>query len=585
MAIDQATPSKGPDSAPTPGSSPLRVVVFTAGPLASINQVFFQRLASDPLLDFRGVIVDEYQRPRKPLVMRLLRGLREEGWPWLWFKVATGLAALIQRAALSLFERAHRRRGRDESYETFSRETGISVYRVHDIHQEESLRLIRLLQPQLGVIVGGRILHDAVTTIPEYGTLNIHKRKVPEYRGGGPMGYWEVLAGERSIGVTIHYAISQVDAGNILGEATIPIEECDTLKSLKIKADILGAQLYHDTIRSVALGLRKGTPQDTSRGKTYRAPSEFKVWQLEKHLKQKAAKVMPCLRGRPPWLVRMRLLVQYVMLLPLLLAVRKRLRTRHSSPVCIFFYHVVANHPVNHMCLPFEVFVEQIEFLRRYWAIIPLDEAIERLRSGKNDEIAVAITFDDGYKDNAWAIEYLRYLGVPATFFISIGHVRNGSSFQHDLRRGFTDAAPLSLTELQRLASAEFTIGSHGLYHEDFGALDSEAADHALRESRRLITEVTGQTPTHFSFPKGQRVTNITPDSFALALRHYRYVYSAYGGYNFPCPERRHFLRMGNPVGVLELAMSMDGYNGYTGLRQCLSGNAWGLKTDALSPY
>jgi folate-dependent phosphoribosylglycinamide formyltransferase PurN/peptidoglycan/xylan/chitin deacetylase (PgdA/CDA1 family) len=582
MAIDQAEYSEDLVDIPGSGSSPLKVVAFTAGPLAPVNRAFFERLARDPLLNLHAIIVDEYQRPRKPLVMRLLRGLREEGWPWLWFKVTTGLKALIQRTALSLFERTHRRMGLDESYETFARETGVSVYRVPDIHQEESLMLIKSLQPQLGVIVGGRILRDAVVTIPEYGTLNIHKRKVPEYRGGGPMGYWEVLAGENAIGVTIHYAISQVDAGDILGQATIPIEECDTLESLRIKADILGAQLYHDTIRRVALGFRKGVPQDTSRGKTYRAPSEFKVWQFERRLRRKATRTIPLLRMQASWAVRTRLFVQYVVLLPWLLGLRRRLVKRRRAPIAIFFYHVVANRPVNHMCLPLEVFVRQMEFLRRYYAIIPLDEAVERLRFGQNDEIAVAITLDDGYKANAWAIEYLRYLGIPATFFVSIDHVRDGSSFQHDLRRGFMDAAPLSITELQQLASQGFTIGSHRHYHEDFGAIGGEAADRVLRESRRLIAEVTGQTPAHFSFPKGQRATNITTESFALALKHYPYVYSAYGGYNIPCPERRHFLRMGNPVSVLALAMVMDGY---TGLRQCLAGNAWGLKTDALSPY
>ena len=66
------------------------------------------------------------------------------------------------------------------------------------------------------MIAGGRILRDSIITIPEHGTLNIHKRKVPEYRGGGPIGYWEILAGESSIGVTVHYATSRVDAGSVL---------------------------------------------------------------------------------------------------------------------------------------------------------------------------------------------------------------------------------------------------------------------------------------------------------------------------------------------------------------------------------
>ena len=560
--------------------SRLRVVVFTSGPLSPVNRAFYERLATDPLLELQALIVDEYQRPKKPFVLRIVRGFREEGWPWLWYKCTLVMGALIRKTALSLFERMHGRAIHQESYETLTREGGIRVYPVPDIHHEQSLALIRSLRPQLGVIVGGRILRDTVITVPEYGTLNIHKRKVPDYRGGGPIGYWELLAGEASIGVTIHYAVSQVDAGDVLGEATIPIEECDTLESLKIKADIVGARLYHDTIRRVALGFRQGTPQDTSRGRTYRSPSEFKVWQFEGRLRQKAAKTMPALRASPSRGIRMRVLAQYILLLPWLVHLRERWIKQHRAPICILFAHVVANRPVNHMCWPLETFVTQIEFLRRYYAVVSLDEAVQRLRSGKNEELVAAITFDDGYTENEWAIEYLQYLGIPAAFFVSIGHVCVGRPFEHDLRRGFGEAHPMSDTEVRRLASQGFVVGSHGLYHEDFGSLDTVTAERVMVQSRRMIGEVTGQVPIHFSFPKGQ-VANMPEETVTLALQYYPYIYSAFGGYNFPDVHRRHFFRVGFPGDLLELVMVMGGY---TGFRACLGGNAWGVKTDARLP-
>ena len=103
-----------------------------------------------------------------------------------------------------------------------------------------------------------------------------------------------------------------------------------------------------------------------------------------------------------------------------------------------------------------------------------------------------------------------------------------------------------------------------------------------LRESRQLISEITGRTPKHFAFPIGHRRRNITRESFELAQKYYRYVYSADGGYNFPMSGRVHFARIGNPFEVLELVMIM---HGYTGLRGVLSGNAWGIKADAVPPY
>src|SRR6266571_7366800 len=221
------------------GPQRLRLVVFTAGPPPPTSRVLFERLATDPLLDLLAIIVDENRRPRKPLPLRVLRGLRTEGWPWLVFKLRSRLSSLLERVIVFVLARSAGRSLSEESYEALRHKTGVAIHRVADIHSPSSLALIRSLRPQLGLIMGGRILRDAVISIPEYGTLNVHKKRVPQYRGGGPTGYWEILAGEREIGVTIHYATSQVDAGPILTEATISIEECDTLESLGIKADIL----------------------------------------------------------------------------------------------------------------------------------------------------------------------------------------------------------------------------------------------------------------------------------------------------------------------------------------------------------
>lgn len=563
-------------------TNPLRLVVFTGGPLVPVNRVFFDRLAADPRFEVRGIIVDEYRRPRRPLVARVARNLQREGWPWLRFKIATMLESRVRRTALWVFERWNPPNDGGETYERWAARTGIPVHRVADIHAADSVALIASLQPDLGVILGGRILNGTVIAVPTHGSLNIHKRRVPEYRGGGPVGYWEILAGESSIGVTIHTATTEVDAGQVLAETTIPIEPCDTLESLGIKADVAGACLYHDTIGQFAEGRRAGTVQDETRARTYRAPSELAVWRLERRLKQCAARQMPLLKERTPRLAQARVFLQYLLLLPWLLHRRHAFIGERKAPLGIFFYHVIGNRPINHMCLPLEAFVRQIEFLRRYYDVLSLDQAVDRVTSGRSDRLAAAITFDDGYRENEWAIAYLRYYGIPAAFFVSMGHIADGSSFEHDRRRGFDQAHPMLEPEVARLAAQGFLVGSHGIYHEDFGTLAAADADRILRESRERVTRVCGRAPEYFSFPKGQRAVNITAESYALATTHYRGVFSAYGGHNFPSEGRRHFVRVPNRLDVLELAMTMDGY---TGFRDCVSGNEWGVRSYALAPY
>jgi peptidoglycan/xylan/chitin deacetylase (PgdA/CDA1 family) len=559
--------------------SRLRLIVFTAGPLSPIDRVFYERLAGDPLLDLRAIVVDDSARRRRPLHERVAHGVRRDGWAWLWFKAVTTTGSLARRATLALFGRLHPA-ACEESYRTLERETGVPVHHVADIHSEESLALVRSFEPQLGVAVGEGILREALISVPERGALSIDQFNALRDRDGGPIGEGELLTGASSISVTMH-ATSPSAPGGVMAEGTIPLEECDTLESVRIKLDLVGAQLYHDAIRAVARGERPTAPQDPHAARPTEAPSEFRLWQLERRLRRRAVQRTPVLRERPSVLVRARVLIQYVLVSPVLFWRRWRLQRQGRAPVCVLYYHLVANRPLNHMCLPLEDFVRQMEFLRRYYPLLSLEQAAARLGRDDSDEVAVAITFDDGYRDNTWAIEYLRYFGIPACFFVSIGHVLDGSPFDHDRRRGFA-VQPLSEADLRGLAADGFELGSHGIYHENFGELDAESAERVLSESQRLIGQVTGSLPEHFSFPKGQRGANITAEAFTAAIRHYRHVYSAYGGYNIPGRQTRHLLRLGNPIDVIELAMILDGY---TGLRQCLMGNAWGLKTSALAPY
>lgn len=62
----------------------------------------------------------------------------------------------------------------------------------------------------------------------------------------------------------------------------------------------------------------------------------------------------------------------------------------------------------------------QLRAVSRWGTVVPLDDAVDRLRSGRPlPPRAVALTFDDGYRDNlTMAVPMLRSLGLPATFFL-----------------------------------------------------------------------------------------------------------------------------------------------------------------------
>lgn len=72
-------------------------------------------------------------------------------------------------------------------------------------------------------------------------------------------------------------------------------------------------------------------------------------------------------------------------------------------------------------------FDEELRWLGRWFRVLPLDEAARRLAEGSLPARAAAITFDDGYANNAeQALPILQRHRMPATFFIATGFLDGG---------------------------------------------------------------------------------------------------------------------------------------------------------------
>ena len=66
-------------------------------------------------------------------------------------------------------------------------------------------------------------------------------------------------------------------------------------------------------------------------------------------------------------------------------------------------------------------------WLSSWFNVLPLDEAVRRLKDGSLPQRALAITFDDGYADNHdVAMPILKKHGLCATFFIATGFLDGG---------------------------------------------------------------------------------------------------------------------------------------------------------------
>lgn len=95
----------------------------------------------------------------------------------------------------------------------------------------------------------------------------------------------------------------------------------------------------------------------------------------------------------------------------------------------ILIFHRVLSHP--DALSPDEpdaiAFESQMRWVRDWFRVLPLSEAIDALYGGTLPSRALAITFDDGYADNeTLAAPILQRLGMTATFFVSTGYLGGG---------------------------------------------------------------------------------------------------------------------------------------------------------------
>ena len=75
-------------------------------------------------------------------------------------------------------------------------------------------------------------------------------------------------------------------------------------------------------------------------------------------------------------------------------------------------------------------FARHLRLLRRWFHVLPLEQAARRLRERSLPSRAVCITFDGGYAEHAEvALPLLQRLGMPATFFVATGFLDGGYSW------------------------------------------------------------------------------------------------------------------------------------------------------------
>ncbi|MCI0547888.1 MAG: polysaccharide deacetylase family protein [Candidatus Rokubacteria bacterium] len=216
--------------------------------------------------------------------------------------------------------------------------------------------------------------------------------------------------------------------------------------------------------------------------------------------------------------------------------------------------------------LPTAVFEAQIGYVARAYCVLTVEELVERARRGELPRNAVAVTFDDGYRDNlTHAAPILARHRVPATIFLATGFIGSGEvpwfdrvalalkgaraaawtgpagerilldrpearvaavprvtealkRLPEDERRrmvarlleelgpgedGARKNRMLDWDDVRALQGLGFTVGAHTVSHPILSRVPLAQAREEIAGSRAMIEAATGRAPGAFAYPNG----------------------------------------------------------------------------------
>jgi len=261
---------------------------------------------------------------------------------------------------------------------------------------------------------------------------------------------------------------------------------------------------------------------------------------------------------------------------------------RFSRRFQILTYHKVSpdEHPFFEPTHP-DLFDKQMQFLNQYYEVLPLTELVDRSQRGDVPNRAVAITFDDGYRDNYdFAFPILKKYRLRATVFVATGVIGTGKVLWHDrifdafrfataqqMRRESREALEkrlqmtldrarelygqdqqrwvsevereldpsfppgyaqhmLTWAQIREMHTAGIEFGSHTVTHPILSRIPRHELLKELRESKQQLADQLGAGIVSFAYPNGKAPDYNNEVKEALRQCGYSYAVTARPGVN-----------------------------------------------------
>lgn len=141
-------------------------------------------------------------------------------------------------------------------------ERGLPLFRFPTLKGAEAAESLAAFDADLYVVFAyGRLLPSAVFRRPPRGTINLHASLLPALRGASPL-QTALLEGFERTGWSVQFLTEELDAGDVIATAELPVDPDETLAELSARLLPAGIALTLDTLArfdELAPGAR---PQD-----------------------------------------------------------------------------------------------------------------------------------------------------------------------------------------------------------------------------------------------------------------------------------------------------------------------------------
>jgi peptidoglycan/xylan/chitin deacetylase (PgdA/CDA1 family) len=202
----------------------------------------------------------------------------------------------------------------------------------------------------------------------------------------------------------------------------------------------------------------------------------------------------------------------------------------HDAAVVVAFHRIQDAPASDGLSVAVDMFARLCRFFADRFRVVSLSEIVTRLEEGRRLDRHLAITFDDGYRDNfVNAIPVLEKFALPATFFVVSDWIGTDAVPWWDREAGVSHPL-MTWNEIRTLHRRGFTIGAHTRTHVDLGRTAGQTAWDEIAGARRILEQGLDAAADLFAYPYGRRDNLAEANRDLVRRAGFRCCCSCYGG-------------------------------------------------------